>query len=68
MQIEYAVVTLQLPKSLVDYVRKLYGDPEKWLEVFVVNWLRIEIENMTGDELKELFNLEPAFQAVLGQN
>jgi len=67
MDVEFELVALRLPKAVVDYVRRLYGDPVKWLEYFVVDWLRIDVENKNGDELKELFNLEPAFQAVLGQ-
>jgi len=66
-QVEYEVLTLRLPKAVVEYVRRLYGDPVEWLEYFVVDWLRIDVENKNGDELKALFNLEPAFQAVLGQ-
>ena len=67
MAIEYEALTLRLPKAVVDYVNRMYGDPVKWLEYYVVDWLRIDVENKNGDELKELFKLEPAFQAVLGQ-
>jgi len=66
-QIEYEALTLRLPRAVVDYVTRIYGDPVKWLEYFVVDWLRIDVENKNGDELKELFNLGPAFQAVLGR-
>jgi len=66
-QIEYEVLTLRLPKAVVDYVTRMYGDPVKWLEYFVVDWLRIDVEQKNGDELKALFNLEPAFQVVLGR-
>jgi hypothetical protein len=66
-QIEYEELTLRLPKAVVNYVTRMYGDPVKWLEYYVVDWLKIDVENKDGDELKELFNLEPAFQAVLGR-
>jgi len=68
MGVEFEVVALRLPKAVVNYVRRLYGNPQKWLEHYVVDWLRIDVEIKDSDELKELFNLEPAFQAVLGEN
>jgi len=68
MEIEFEVVTLRLPKAIVDYVRRMYGDPVKRLEWFIVDWIRIDIETKTGDDLKELFNLEPAFKTILNQN
>lgn len=67
-QIKYEMMTLRLPKAVVDYVTRMYGDPVKWLEYYVVDWLRIDVENKNGDELKNLFNLKQAFQAVLGQS
>jgi hypothetical protein len=67
-QIEYEALTLRLPKAVLEYVRRMYGDPVKWLEYFVVDWLRIDVEEKDGDELKELFGLEPAFQVVLDQS
>jgi hypothetical protein len=66
-QIEYETLTLRLPKTVVDYVTRMYGNPVKWLEYYVVDWLRIDVENKDGDELKEIFRLESAFQAVLGR-
>jgi len=66
-QTEFEALTLKLPKTVVDYVRRLYGDPVKWLEYYVVDWLRIDVEVKDGDELKDLFDLGPAFQTVLGQ-
>jgi len=68
MEIEFEVVTLRLPKAVVDYVRRMCGDPVKRLEWFVVDWIRIDVEVKTVEELVALFNLGPAFQAILSQS
>jgi len=68
MEIDYEAVTLRLPKPVVDYVQRMYGDPVRWLEWFIVDWIRIDVETKTGDELKELFKLGPVFQTVLKQD
>lgn len=65
-KIPFEEVKLRLPKPLVDYVQKFHGAPEKWLEYYVVDWLRIDIENMTGEDLIDLFSLRSVFEMVLG--
>ncbi|HKZ93477.1 MAG TPA: hypothetical protein VJ249_02695 [Candidatus Bathyarchaeia archaeon] len=65
-KVEFEEVKLRLPKALIDYVQRIYGDPKRWLEYYVVDWIRIDIETKTGEELIDLFNLGPAFKLVLG--
>lgn len=65
-KVEFQEVKLQLPKSVIDYLQRMYGDPKHWLEHYVVDWIRIDVETKTEEELVELFNLAPAFREVLG--
>jgi len=67
-EIEFESVTLRLPKALINYVSRIYGDTTAWLERFVVDWLRIDVENKTGEELIELFGLRPVFKAIFGED
>jgi hypothetical protein len=64
--VEFQEVRLRLPKSIIDYVSRMYGDPKQWLEYYVVDWIRIDVETKTEEELIGLFNLAPAFREVLG--
>jgi len=64
--VEFYEVTLRIPKAIVDYVQRMYGHPKQWLEYHVVDWIRIDVEMKTEEELKKIFNLEPAFKEILG--
>ena len=65
-RVEFREIQLRLPKPIIDYVQRLYGDPKQWLEYNVVDWIRIDVETKTEEELKKIFNLESAFKKVLG--
>lgn len=66
-KVEFQQIQLRLPKPIIDYVQRMYGDPRKWLEYYVVDWIRIDVETKDADELIALFNLETAFRKILGQ-
>jgi len=65
-KVEFKEIQLRLPKTVIHYVQRMYGDPEKWLEYYVVDWIRIDVETKNTEELIELFNLGPAFKQILG--
>jgi hypothetical protein len=66
-EVEFQEVKLRLPKSVIDYVYKMYGDPKRWLEYYVVDWIRIDVETKDPEEPIVLFNLEAAFHSILGE-
>jgi len=65
-KVEFKEIRLRLPEPIVDYVQRMYGDPKRWLEYYVVDWIRIDVETKSGEELIRLFNLGPAFKQILG--
>ena len=64
--VEFVEVRLRLPLSVLNYVQRMYGNSKQWLEYYVVDWIKIDVETKTEEELVELFNLGPAFRKVLG--
>ena len=64
--IEFVEVRLTLPLSVLNYVQRMYGDSKQWLEYYLVDWIRIDVETKTEEELIEFFKLGPAFKKVLG--
>jgi hypothetical protein len=64
-RVEFEEVELRLPRTVIEYVSRLYGDPRRWLEYYVVDWIRIDVETKTEEDLIRLFNLGPAFREVL---
>jgi len=66
-QITYEEITVRVPKAVLDFVKEFYGDPKKHLEHEIVNWVRVDLEDITGKDLAERFNLQQAFQAILGE-
>lgn len=65
-EIEYEEVTIRVPKRVMDYLRRIYGDAVEHLEYHVVDHVRADLDAMSGRELVGLFGLETVFQTVLG--
>ena len=64
-KVRFEDVTLRLPKAVVEYVQKIYGNHKKRLEYYVVDWIRIDVEIRSEEGLAELFDLRAAFKAIL---
>lgn len=66
--IEYEQVSLKVPKAVMDYLRRIYGNAIKHLEYTVVDHVRADLEAMSGNQLAGLFGLEPVFKNILGKS
>jgi hypothetical protein len=67
-EIEYEIVSLRVPKQIMDVLRKLPAyppNPVEWLEYAVVDMVRADLEAASGEELINWFDLGPIFKAVL---
>ena len=64
-KIEFEQVTLKVPKAVMEYLRRIYGDPVKWLEYEAVDQVRADLDAMSGRNLADIFGLEPVFETVL---
>jgi hypothetical protein len=54
-------VTIELPKFVMDFVRKTKEKPKEALEYTIVDCVRAEIEGMTSEQWAELFKLKNTF-------
>ena len=67
-EIEFEQVTLKVPKAVMEYLRRIYGDPVKWLEYHAVDLVSADLDAMSGKELAQIFGLQPVFKAVLKES
>lgn len=65
--IEFEEITLRVPKAVLDFIDRFYGNPKEHLEHDIVNWIRVDLEAINGQELAERFNLQQVFKAILGE-
>lgn len=67
--IEYETVTLQIPKKLMDFLRRTPGgygsSPVAYLEYSIVDMIRADLEGATGEQFIEWNDLGPVFHAIL---
>lgn len=63
--IEYEEVTIKVPKLVMDYLRRIYGNAIKHLEYAVVDHVRADIEAIDHERITDLFSLAPVFKTVL---
>ena len=64
--VEFESVTLKVPKKVMDYLKRMYGDPIKWIEDDIVDSIRADIDAMEPERIRKLFNLVPVFKTILG--
>lgn len=68
-KIEYETVTLQIPKLLMDFLRKTPGgygpSAVAYLEYSVVDMIRADLEARNGEEIIEWNGLGPVFRTIL---
>jgi len=67
-QIEFEEITIKLPKKIIDFITRMYGDVKEYLEYHAVDWVRADIECQTPKFLVEHFDLDDTFKAVLGDS
>jgi len=67
-QIAFEEITINVPKKILSFITRMYGDPKKYLEYHAVDWVRADIESTTPKFLIEIFDLDDSFKAVLGES
>jgi len=67
-QIEFEEVTIKIPKKILSFITRMYGDAKEYLEFHAVDWVRADIECQTPKFLVEHFKLDDEFKAVLGES
>ena len=67
-QVQFEEITLKMPKTILDFISRFYGsNPKEHIEREIVNWIRVDLESLTGQDLAEHFDLQETFKKVLGE-
>lgn len=65
-KVEYDEVTVKVPRVIMDYLRKRYGDAKSWLEQDIVASVKADVDfvvrDLTTVELSKLLGLEQIFK------
>lgn len=69
-QIEYEQVTIQIPKNIMDFLRRFKKDAEAYLQYEAVDGFRANLERAEAEdvflaEILDEYDFEPIFKAVL---
>jgi hypothetical protein len=64
-KIKFEKITIAVPKNVLDYIKKVHGDPAEWISLEITSWIKFNLETLDPHELAEIFDLTEIFETLL---